>query len=129
MSEFHVYANIIYYRVSISKQHTFFMIINVNRFSNFVHFWQILSKFSMCPSLFSVRLTTSRCCVSISLQLSPPARQVGRVLSHLYLRASHTSTLYCPELPTVWFNVFKLFKMLPHVSSLALASASTSRQY
>jgi len=42
----------------------------------------------------------------------------------------HTrTTLYCSVLPTAWFNVFKLFKMLPHVSSVALADPSTSRQY
>jgi len=28
-----------------------------------------------------------------------------------------------------WFNVFKLFKMLLHVSSVALTNPSTSREY
>ena len=56
-------------------------------------------------------------------------RPVVRTLSHLCLRASTAATLCCSMLPTAWFNVFKLFKMLPHVSSVALANPSTSRQY
>jgi len=39
---------------------------------------------------------------------------------------------YCNSLlfgVTDSFNVFRLFKMLPHVLSVALADASTSRQY
>jgi len=43
-------------------------------------------------------------------------------------RLLQLSVVWCYRQPS-WFNVFKLYKMLPHVSSVALADPSTSRQY
>jgi len=83
------------------------------------------SQFTMSEQVY---VGTSRRCMSISIQLSspaPPCRSsaVGRSKEDGSPRIcvfvqSTTATLCCSVLPTVLFNVFKLFKMLLHVSSV-----------
>jgi len=67
-------------------------------------------------------------------QLRPVVRVLSVETRKTVVHAFVSSRLdYCNSLlfgvTDAWFNVFKLFKMLPHVSSVALADPSTSHQY